>query len=76
MDIRVVQGKWNEVDAATLIIPAGEKESPRDTNLDQATGGWLAPAFQWVATNPFPNSNPPFVGIAGAGVEPGTISNT
>jgi leucyl aminopeptidase len=41
MDIRVVQGNWTEIDAATLIVAAWDKEAPRDAALDKATGGWL-----------------------------------
>lgn len=39
MDIRLVQGKWNETDAAALIMPAWDKDTERDASLDQATGG-------------------------------------
>lgn len=45
MEIRLVEGKWQDVDAAALIIPAWDKECPRDAVLNQAMDGWLEDVY-------------------------------
>lgn len=41
MDIRIAQGRLEEVDAGVLIVPAFDGEAPRDAALDKATDGWV-----------------------------------
>lgn len=41
MDIRFQQGRIADVDAEVLIVPAWDKEAPRDTALNAPTEGWV-----------------------------------
>jgi leucyl aminopeptidase len=45
MDIRLLQGKWNDTEAATLIVAAWDKDSARDGALDGATSGWIEEVY-------------------------------
>src|SRR5688572_6995536 len=41
MDIRIAQARIEDIDAAVLIVPAFDREAPRDGALNQATEGWV-----------------------------------
>ncbi|HYO81431.1 MAG TPA: leucyl aminopeptidase [Bryobacteraceae bacterium] len=53
MDIRIQQGKLTEIAAEVLMVLAPDKDSPRDPDLDAATGGWLGEIYE---SGEFPGS--------------------
>ena len=41
MDIRIAQSRIEGIDASVLIVPAFDREAPRDGSLNDATDGWV-----------------------------------